>query len=98
MLVKEYLVVFGNTTVWPEVGENAELVALLLGKSLLNVLAVDADCQKFDVCRCKRGEVVAQFAQLAGANAREREWVEHHNNVFLASEVTEGNGFAELVG
>ena len=73
LLVEEDAVLLGDRAVRPEVGEQGEVVALLLGPGAQRGLGVDRDADELDAVVLEEVEVVAQRAELARAGARERE-------------------------
>src|SRR3954451_25454625 len=81
----------------PEVRQQGELVLLLLGPRALGVHGVARDADELDVRVLEQLDVVAELAQLAGADAREGEGVEDEGDVPLAREVAEPHDLAVLV-
>ena len=65
----EDAVTTGHLAVWPEIREQRELEALVLGELPLHVLRVDRDRQQLRVVVLERREVVAQYAELTRARA-----------------------------
>src|SRR5690349_19491421 len=61
----------------PEVRQKGELVALVLGPGFQGEYRVDGDAKHLDVGVGVVGELVAELAQLGGADAAESEGVEH---------------------
>src|SRR5699024_11521527 len=77
---------FAGFTVWPEIRKEFKLVAFLLfecgeGKRWVVRRPEHAHSGLFEL-----GNIVAQFAQLRGANSRECEWEENDDEV-LTDEV-----------
>ena len=87
----------GHLAVRPEVGQQRELVALRLRPGLERERVVHRDREDLDVVVLEVGEVVADRVQLAGADAGERERVEHEQHGLLAAERRERDVLVVLV-
>ncbi len=98
LLLEEHSVLLGHGSVRPEVGEQVELVALLLGEGALRRLRVDGNSDELDALVAEEREVVPQLAEFARAGAREGEGVEDESHWLLVAEVAEPDVFSELVG
>src|SRR5205823_11609810 len=72
-LVVEHTVGAGHLAVRPEVGQQRELVALLLGPRLERERGVHRNTEDLHALAVVLGELVAELAELAGADPAERE-------------------------
>src|SRR6266496_126763 len=93
----EHTVRASHVTVRPEVGQQRELVALLLGPRLERERRVDRDAQHLDALVVVVGELVAELAELAGADAAERERVEDQQYRFVTPEGRQLDGLLVVV-
>src|SRR3954454_21176744 len=87
----------GDLAVRPEVGQQRELVLLLLRPGTLAVHGVARDADELDVRVLEHSDVVPELAQLSRADPGERERVADQGKVPLAGEVPEPQDLAVLV-
>src|SRR5262249_9647264 len=98
LLLEEDAVLLGDRAVRPEVGEEREVVALLLRPGAERGLRVDGGPDELDAVLAEDAEVLAERAQPRGADPREREREEHEHDRAHAAEVAEPDVLAELIG
>ena len=96
-LLVEHAVRAGDRAVRPEVAEHREREALLRRPLLLRVARVARDREHLRLHRVELRQVVAQRAQLALADAGERERVEDDHDVLRAAERRQRHVVAVLV-
>src|SRR5215470_2569886 len=96
-LLVEDTVRLGDLAMRPEVAEQVELEALLLRPGLQRVERIGRDGQRGDVLVLVGGEIVAELAELAGADAAECKRVEHEQDVALPLEGRERDKLVVLV-
>ena len=83
--------------VWPEVAEHGKEVALGIGPGPLGEHVVARDRKNLDVVTGEGPEVVADLAQLSGADAGECEREENDDDVLGTPKARQGHRLAVLV-
>src|SRR3954451_1032689 len=95
--VVEDAVGLGHRSVRPEVGQDREREALLVGPHLVGEAGVDRDGEDLHVVVLERGQVLLHRAQLPLAHPGEGGGVEEHDDVPLATERREGHILVVLI-
>ena len=75
-----------NFTMWPEVGEDWEFVALLGCEYFLCEWRVAGDREKLNSIILEGGKIIAKCTQFAGTCTCECKWIEHNHNALRTLE------------